>query len=629
MKFHQEIMDFYRSTISEIDVRTRFRMFTERAKNDPSGVGKEVAIIGFYIFLAWTYSHKLFSPTVSAVTDLTRSVMFAGEQLNPSFIGAEQLTFRISLAILVFFLLAQNDFKSLLNPRNWKGWIVSATAIIISLITPNLVTFLDLSPTFGLPLFLIGMPIVIGFILSTGDLDSIFSGNSNKFQLIRTGGFLLGFLFLCTYGINFFPIIGEDLPNTLSALFVIIILTSAYIISKGESNPSEMDRRSSAFFFIAISPIILFMVTRILFLQNNPDVNAAARWDIDWSFMDSTNSFDMTGWPLIPEFGEDSRWTFYWAAVINSARASLVAIVLCTILGILIGVLRMSSNKVASGMATVYVELFRNFPLAILLFVITTQFGLSFPLFGSSDAWIFGSNSSETEGLFYASRQGMYLPLFELSRIVLFIVILGIVTVVMRLFQKDVIDDSNQAVLRRSGIWGATIVLGLAIILGDYSTPELDKVRPEASGTWVFVEGSYFKVTLMFSALVLGLTLFTASVVSEIVRGSIQSLPAGQVEAAVSLGLTPYQRLRLVILPQALRSMVPLLNSQYMNVWKNSSLAIVVSYNDVFYVISVMMNNVGKLIPLFILLLLTYQAGSLLISGIMNLYNAKVTRVRI
>ena len=629
MKFHQEIMDFYRSTISEIDVRTRFRMFTERAKNDPSGVGKEVAIIGFYIFLAWTYSHKLFSPTASDITDLTRSVMFAGEQLNPSFIGAEQLTFRISLAMLVFFLLAQNDFKSLLNPRNWKGWIVSATAIIIALITPNLVTFFDLSPTFGLPLFLIGMPIVIGFILSTGDLDSIFSGNSNKFQLIRTGGFLLGFLFLCTYGINFFPIIGEDLPNTLSALFVIIILTSAYIISKGESNPSEMDRRSSAFFFIAISPIILYMVTRILYLQNNPDVNAAARWDIDWSFMDSTNSFDMTGWPLIPEFGEDSRWTFYWAAVINSARASLVAIVLCTILGILIGVLRMSSNKVASGMATVYVELFRNFPLAILLFVITTQFGLSFPLFGSSDAWIFGSNSSETEGLFYASRQGMYLPLFELSRIILFIVILGIVTVVMRLFQKDVVDDSNQAVLRRSGIWGAAIVLGLAIILGDYSTPELDKVRPEASGSWVFVEGSYFKVTLMFSALVLGLTLFTASVVSEIVRGSIQSLPAGQVEAAVSLGLTPYQRLRLVILPQALRSMVPLLNSQYMNVWKNSSLAIVVSYNDVFYVISVMMNNVGKLIPLFILLLLTYQAGSLLISGIMNLYNAKVTKVRI
>ena len=629
MNFLEDFVDFSKSTFSEMDVRTRLKNFSERAKNDPSGVGRKAAIIGFYIFLAWTYSHRIFSPTVSAITALTRSVMFSGEQLNPSFIGAEQLTLRISLAMLVFFLLAQNDFKSLLNPRNWKGWIVSAIAIIIALIIPDLVTFFDLSATFGLPLFLIGMPIIIGFILSTGDLDIILSGDAKKYHLIRTGGSLLGFLMLCMYGINFFPIIGEDLPRTLSVLFVIIILTSAYIISKGESNPSDMDRRSSAFFFIAISPLILYMVTRILFLQNNPDVNAAARWDIDWSFMDSINSFDMTGWPLIPEFGEDTRWTFYWAAVLNSARASLVAIVLCTILGIIIGVLRMSSNKVASSMATVYVELFRNFPLAILLFVITTQFGLSFPLFGSSDAWIFGSNSSETEGLFYASRQGMYLPLFELSRIILFIVILLIVTIVMRLIQKDGVDDSNQAILRRSGIWGATIILGLAIILGDYSTPVLDKVRPEASGSWVFVEGSYFKVTLMFSALVLGLTLFTASVVSEIVRGSIQSLPAGQIEAAVSLGLTPYQRLRLVILPQALRSMVPLLNSQYMNVWKNSSLAIVVSYNDVFYVISVMMNNVGKLIPLFILLLVTYQAGSLLISGIMNLYNARVTKVRI
>ena len=376
-------------------------------------------------------------------------------------------------------------------------------------------------------------------------------------------------------------------------------------------------------------PLVLYSVTRLLYLQNNPDLNAAARWDIDWSFMESSNSFDMTGWPLIPEFGEDSRWTFYWASVINSIRATLLAIVLCTILGITIGVLRMSSNKVASGMATVYVEMFRNFPLAILLFVITTQFGLSFPLYGSSEAWVFGSSSSGTEGVFYASRQGMFIPLFEASRALLFMAILISVWGVMRYLQREGVDDSDAAVLRRSGIWGAAIIVGIGIMLGDYSTPVLDKVRPEASGSWVFVEGTYFKVTLMFTAMVLGLTLFTASVVSEIVRGSIQSLPAGQVEAAISLGLSPYQRLRLVILPQALRSMIPLLNSQYMNVWKNSSLAIVVAYNDVFYVISVMMNNVGKLIPLFILLLVTYQVGSLLISGIMNAYNAKITRVRI
>ena len=93
--------------------------------------------------------------------------------------------------------------------------------------------------------------------------------------------------------------------------------------------------------------------------------------------------------------------------------------------------------------------------------------------------------------------------------------------------------------------------------------------------------------------------------------------------------MNPYQRLRLVILPQALRSMIPLMNNQFMNVWKNSSLAVVVAYTDIFYVILVMMNNVGKLIPLFLLLLVTYQVGSLTISVIMNWYNSRVTSVKI
>ena len=111
------------------------------------------------------------------------------------------------------------------------------------------------------------------------------------------------------------------------------------------------------------------------------------------------------------------------------------------------------------------------------------------------------------------------------------------------------------------------------------------------------MEGTGFKITSPFIYVVTALTLFTASIVAEIVRGSIQSLPRGQVEAAISLSLNPFQRLRLVILPQALRSMVPLLNSQYMNVWKNSSLAIIVGFSDIFLVILIMMNNVGKLVP--------------------------------
>ena len=204
------------------------------------------------------------------------------------------------------------------------------------------------------------------------------------------------------------------------------------------------------------------------------------------------------------------------------------------------------------------------------------------------------------------------------------------------------VDDSEEGVRRRFTLWVAAIALALGITLAGgisevgeaLSMPEYTKDFnndgvQDQPGSWGIVEGTGFEVTPFFLAMVLGLTLFTASVVAEIVRGSIQSLPRGQVEAAISLSLNPYQRLRLVILPQALRSMIPLLNNQFMNVWKNSSLAVVVAYTDIFYVILVMMNNVGKLIPLFLLLLVTYQVGSLTISAIMNWYNSRVTSVKI
>ena len=197
------------------------------------------------------------------------------------------------------------------------------------------------------------------------------------------------------------------------------------------------------------------------------------------------------------------------------------------------------------------------------------------------------------------------------------------------------IDDSESGLRKRFTIWVAAFAIAAGIALSKgISWPEYVKDWNgdgviDAPGSWHIAEGTGFEITPFFLAMMLGLTLFTASTVAEIVRGSIQALPRGQVEAAISLSLNPFQRLRLVILPQALRSMVPLLNNQFMNVWKNSSLAVIVAYSDIFYVILVMMNNVGKLIPLFILLLITYQAGSLAISIVMNWYNSRVTSVKI
>ena len=127
----------------------------------------------------------------------------------------------------------------------------------------------------------------------------------------------------------------------------------------------------------------------------------------------------------------------------------------------------------------------------------------------------------------------------------------------------------------------------------------------------------------------IGLTLYTTAQIAEVVRGSIQALPAGQIEAAISVGLSPYQRLKLIILPQALRSMIPSLTNQYLNCWKNSSLAILVGFTDFYSILNTIVNNAGHAVAIFSLILITYQAGSLTISVIMNNINNSVTKVKI
>ena len=144
-----------------------------------------------------------------------------------------------------------------------------------------------------------------------------------------------------------------------------------------------------------------------------------------------------------------------------------------------------------------------------------------------------------------------------------------------------------------------------------------------------YVEGTaYFEGMVVrpeFGALVMGLTLYTGSFIAEIVRGSIQALPKGQTEAANAVGLSGYQRLTLIILPQALRQMIPSVTNQYLNVNKNSSLAYAVLYDDLFRVATVISNKVGHALEMFLVIILTYMVISLVISLIMNFFNSRVT----
>ncbi|HII34662.1 MAG TPA: ABC transporter permease subunit, partial [Candidatus Thalassarchaeaceae archaeon] len=295
------------------------------------------------------------------------------------------------------------------------------------------------------------------------------------------------------------------------------------------------------------------------------------------------------------------------------------SIVLCTVIGIIVGVMRLSNHKLSSGFGTVYVEIFRNMPLALLLFTISITVGNTLPNM---------ADEFDIAGTILLSNQGIFTPAIDPGLLFIAILVPVLAKAYTTYADRDGFDDSDEGVRTRFRMWVGVFAVATAISLSNgWDVPTIWKRIPASPGSWV-VEGG-FEITLPFICIIAGLTIYTSAIVAEIVRGSIQSLPRGQIEAGISLGLTPFQRLRLVIMPQALRSMVPALNNQYMNVWKNSSLAMVVAYNDIFYINLVIVNKIGKAVPTFILILITYQVGSLVISAIMNLYNRRVTRVQI
>lgn len=596
-----------------------------------------VAAYLLIVYILWQYLTKFFSLSKEIIDSIAVTVIVNDLQLNDSYYSLSDTLGIIGPIFFILFTLACNEYRSLFsNPRDWRGYSKTIVMILGFLLIIGLSNTYEFRAKYQVWMVMGGLltgGLILVFDEVNGMLDSLMRTirnprNSKKIWLEGPRESLLTFLVISFYLIVllvpvllpaysiYFTGIFENVVTFLSLLLLAVLLYSVWDLSLERHNPTVQDRKFSSTIFLFAIPFLLFLVLRIMFLfKTNED------WTLSYGFMNDVGGFPVTNWPWQIDASTDSRWTFYRAGVINSARVTLISIVLCTILGIFIGVSRLSNNRLAAGLATAYVEFFRNIPLAILLFFVSIQIREWAPSF-SEEFFLLD--------MFYLSKEGHWIPLPEIANLVIAVSILIGTRVLTRYLDKDGFDDSDEGVIRRLAIWALASLVSLAIFLsGDFSLPELIKPNLESPASWYIVEGTGFKISSPFIYIVTALTLFTASVVAEIVRGSIQSLPRGQVEAAISLGLNPFQRLRLVILPQALRSMIPLLNSQYMNVWKNSSLAIIVGFSDIFLVILIMMNNVGKLVPLFMLLLITYQAGSLLISAIMNAYNAMVTRVRI
>jgi len=302
--------------------------------------------------------------------------------------------------------------------------------------------------------------------------------------------------------------------------------------------------------------------------------------------------------------------------LLNTLKVAVVGIILATVFGTLIGIARLSKNWVLRTLSATYVEVIRDLPLLLqLLFWYAILQGLPGPRQAIHPA----------EGVFLSNR-GLKLPWIEWEgahSLALLTFVLGLIATFMYRRQA-VAKQIADGVPRRT--WPMALVSLVALPLAAWAalgapfTPDIPALRGFNFQGGLTLSPEYF-------ALLAGLVMYTAGFIAEIVRAGIQAVPNGQREAAQALGLRPGAVLRLVVLPQALRVIVPPMTSQYLNITKNSSLAVAIGYQDIVSIANTTLNQTGQAIEGIAIIMLVYLTISLSISGFMNWYNARIALV--
>jgi general L-amino acid transport system permease protein len=320
------------------------------------------------------------------------------------------------------------------------------------------------------------------------------------------------------------------------------------------------------------------------------------------------------GESLIPFDSAESYGKAYGVGLVNTLRVAVAGIVAATLLGTLIGIGRLSRNLLVRSLCGAYVELIRNIPLLLQLFI--WYFVLT-ELLPPVEAAL-----QPVSGLLFFSKNGLQFPLPIWSAghgATLAGLGAGLLLAwLWRRFARQRFEASGQAL---PVFWPALGLLVLCAVVGwlaGGSPSGLDV--PERTEITVVGGGA---VTPEYLTVLFGLTVYTASYIAEVVRAGIQSVAYGQHEAAAALGLTRGHELRLVQLPQALRVIIPPLTSQYLNLTKNSSLAVAVGYPDLVSISVTSLNQTGRAIECIALVMACYLTLSLLTSALMNFYNRR------
>ncbi len=304
-----------------------------------------------------------------------------------------------------------------------------------------------------------------------------------------------------------------------------------------------------------------------------------------------------------------------WVGILNTLRVAVLGVILSTILGTLLGVGRLSPNWLLSKICEWYVEAFRNVPLLLWLFLFYKLISEAFPGPRQAISALWGSLFLSNRGLYFPVP--MADPIHKWMGVALLVGIAG--AVVLHRWARKRQEATGQPFPSASA--GLGIVIGLPLLVW------LAAGAPSAM-SWPALKGFNFEggtvIQPEFTALLVGLVLYTSAFVAEIVRSGILALHKGQSEAAAALGLSRGQSMRLVLLPQALRVIVPPMTSQYLNITKNSSLAIAIGYPDLVASINVTINQTGQAIENILLIMAAYLSVSLSISAFMNWYNKRI-----
>ena len=376
------------------------------------------------------------------------------------------------------------------------------------------------------------------------------------------------------------------------------------------------------FKFKNIGPQIFTLLIVILvfgFFTFNAQINMENRGiEFGYGFLKQESSFDVQ-FSLIEYDGSHSYARAYLVGLLNTLLVAFIGIIISTILGVIVGIARLSSNFLIERSAAYYVEFFRNIPLLLQIFFWYFAALRALPLPQDADALF---------GVTYLTIKGYYVPLFVWNNLNIFLysIIAAIIAIFfIRSYAKKIQENEGKQLPVLSISIGLLLIIPLlSFIFGgvdlEVKTPALKQLS-----TTSFIFEPALSLPPELIALALALSLYTATFIAECVRAGIQGISKGQKEAAASIGLTTNQILKLVIMPQALRIIIPPTTNQYLNLTKNSSLAAAIAYPDLVLVFAgTALMQTGRAIEIVSITMLTYLSISLSISVLMNWYNKRI-----